>query len=72
MHHWYQEETLVNPDNIIAIDLGVENLATCVSNIETPFIMDGRKLKSTISIGIKKKQDFNYCHEAKSKNYSSD
>ena len=46
VHHWYQEETLVNPDNIIAIDLGVENLATCVSNIETPFIMDGRKLKS--------------------------
>ena len=30
----------------MAIDLGVENLATCVSNVETPFIMDGRKLKS--------------------------
>ena len=40
------EKTLVNPDNIMAIDLGVENLATCVSNVETPFIMDGRKLKS--------------------------
>lgn len=46
VYHWYQEETLVNPDNIMAIDLGVENLATCVSNVETPFIMDGRKLKS--------------------------
>lgn len=46
VYHWYKEETLVNPDNIMAIDLGVENLATCVSNIETPFIMDGRKLKS--------------------------
>lgn len=46
VYHWYQEETLVNPDNIMTIDLGVENLATCVSNVETPFIMDGRKLKS--------------------------
>ena len=46
VYHWYQEETFVNPDNIMAIDLGVENLATCVSNVETPFIMDGRKLKS--------------------------
>lgn len=46
VYHWCKEETLVNPDNIIAIDLGVENLATCVSNVETPFIMDGRKLKS--------------------------
>lgn len=46
VYHWYQEETLVNPNNVMAIDLGVENLATCVSNVETPFIMDGRKLKS--------------------------
>ena len=46
VYHWYQEKTLVNTDNIMAIDLGVENLATCVSNVETPFIMDGRKLKS--------------------------
>lgn len=46
VYHWHQEETFVNPDNIMAIDLGVENLATCVSNVETPFIMDGRKLKS--------------------------
>lgn len=46
VYHWYQEKTLVNPDNIMAIDLGVENFATCTSNVETPFIMDGRKLKS--------------------------
>lgn len=46
VYHWYKEDALVNPDNIMAIDLGVENLATCVSNVETPFIMDGRKLKS--------------------------
>lgn len=46
VYHWYKKETNVNPDNIMAIDLGVENLATCTSNVETPFIMDGRKLKS--------------------------
>lgn len=46
VYRWYKKETLVNPDNIMAIDLGVENLATCVSNVETPFIMNGRKLKS--------------------------
>lgn len=46
VYHWYKEEANVNPDNIMAIDLGVENLATCTSNVETPFIMDGRKLKS--------------------------
>lgn len=46
VYHWYQENALVNSDNIMAIDLGVENLATCVSNARTPFIMDGRKLKS--------------------------
>lgn len=43
---WYKEEVNVNPANIMAIDLGVENLATCTSNVGTPFIMDGRKLKS--------------------------
>ena len=46
VYHWYKEEVNVNPANIMAIDLGVENLATCTSNVETPFIMDGRKLKS--------------------------
>ena len=46
VYHWYKEEVNVNPANIMAIDLGVENLATCVSNTMTPFIMDGRKIKS--------------------------
>lgn len=43
---WYNKPQDVNVDNCMAIDLGVNNLATCVSNIETPFIIDGRKLKS--------------------------
>ena len=46
VYYWYKEDSNVNTDNIMAIDLGVDNLATCTSNIETPFIMDGRKLKS--------------------------
>ena len=36
----------VSPDNVLAIDIGLENLATCVTNTGTAFIMDGRKLKS--------------------------
>lgn len=44
------EETEMNlnlkSDNFLAIDLGVDNLATCVSNVRTPFIVDGRNLKS--------------------------
>ncbi len=40
------ENKKLNKDNALAIDLGVNNLATCVSTVGTPFIMDGRKLKS--------------------------
>jgi len=47
----YEEDennTQVTPnDNIMAIDLGLNNLATCVTNgVAKPFIVDGRKLKS--------------------------
>lgn len=41
-----QESANLDKDNVLSIDLGVDNLATCVSTIGTPFIMDGRKLKS--------------------------
>ncbi len=33
-------------DNSLAIDLGLDNLAACVSNTGSSFLMDGRKLKS--------------------------
>ena len=46
VYHCYKKDSNVNPTNIMAIDLGDENLATCTSNVGTPFIMDGRKLKS--------------------------
>ena len=34
------------PNRVMAIDLGVDNLAACVTNTGTSFILDGRKLKS--------------------------
>jgi hypothetical protein len=40
------EQQDVETDRVLAIDIGLENLATCVTNIGTSFIMDGRKLKS--------------------------
>lgn len=36
----------VDPSNAMAIDLGVDNLAACVTTLGTSFILDGRKLKS--------------------------
>lgn len=41
-----EEKQNVDHDKVLAIDIGLENLATCVTNIGTSFIMDGRKLKS--------------------------
>lgn len=41
-----EEPQDVSVDNVPAIDIGLENLAACVTNTGTAFIMDGRKLKS--------------------------
>ena len=42
-----QEENIkLNTNNTLAIDLGVNNLCTCVTNTGKSFIVDGRKLKS--------------------------
>ena len=42
-----QEENInLSTNNALAIDLGVNNLCTCVTNIGKSFIIDGRKLKS--------------------------
>ena len=42
-----QEENIqLNINNALAIDLGVNNLCTCVTNAGKSFIIDGRKLKS--------------------------
>ena len=47
----YVYETVIetvdaDPANIMAIDIGVDNLASCVTTLGTSFILDGRKLKS--------------------------
>ena len=41
-----QETMQLNPNNALGIDLGLENLATCVTNTGASFIVDGKKLKS--------------------------
>ncbi|MGD1698470.1 RNA-guided endonuclease InsQ/TnpB family protein [Dapis sp. BLCC M229] len=41
-----ERQPTVKTNNVLAIDLGLDNLATCVSNTGSSFILDGRKLKS--------------------------
>ena len=41
-----EEEIKLNTNNALAIDLGVNNLCTCITNTGKSFIIDGRKLKS--------------------------
>ena len=49
IHYIYEAECIqkkLNTQNALAIDFGVDNLITAVSNIGKSFIIDGRKLKS--------------------------
>ncbi|MFM9414147.1 RNA-guided endonuclease InsQ/TnpB family protein [Peptococcus simiae] len=49
IQYCYKEEPLLlkqDSGKALAIDLGVNNLATCLTSDGTTFIMDGRKLKS--------------------------
>ena len=41
-----EEPAVVDPKKVLAIDIGLENLAACITNTGTSFLMDGRKLKS--------------------------
>lgn len=41
-----EENIQLNTNNALAIDLGVNNLCTCVTNTGKSFIIDGKKLKS--------------------------
>ena len=41
-----EENIQLNTNNALAIDLGVNNLFTCVTNTGKSFIIDGKKLKS--------------------------
>jgi putative transposase len=52
--------TEVKPDSILSVDLGLNNLATCISNVEktSSFIVNGRPLKSLNQFFNKKKALF--------------
>ena len=41
-----EKDINLNKNNALAIDLGINNLCTCITNIGKSFIIDGRKLKS--------------------------
>ncbi len=41
-----EENIKLNTNNALAIDLGVDNLCTCVTSMGKSFIIDGKKLKS--------------------------
>ena len=41
-----EEDIQLNTNNALAIDLGINNLCTCITNTGKSFIVDGRKLKS--------------------------
>lgn len=41
-----EENIKLNTNNALAIDLGINNLCTCVTNTGKSFIIDGKKLKS--------------------------
>ncbi len=40
------EKVELNPDNVLGIDPGLNNWLTCVSNVGTSFIVDGKHIKS--------------------------
>lgn len=40
-----EDHLQLNRENSLAIDIGLDNLATCVTDSGTSFIMDGRKIK---------------------------
>ena len=41
-----EEPQTLDTSKTLGIDLGIDNLATCIPSAGTPFIIDGRKLKS--------------------------
>ncbi|MGK7898826.1 MAG: RNA-guided endonuclease InsQ/TnpB family protein, partial [Xenococcus sp. (in: cyanobacteria)] len=40
------EKAQLNPEHVLGIDPGLSNWLTCVSNLETSFIIDGKQVKS--------------------------
>ena len=53
-----EKEILKDNNRFLTIDLGINNLATCSSNVIEPFIIDGRKPSQLINFIIKEKLNF--------------
>ena len=49
-----EKSTNLNKNNVLAIDLGIDNLCTCTANNGQAFIIDGKKLKSINQYANKK------------------
>lgn len=47
----------LNQDETLAIDVGLENLSTCISTVGTSFIMNGRAIKSINRLWNKRRAD---------------
>ncbi len=45
-YHVQEGQRKLNPNKALAIDLGINNLATCVTSTGESFIIDGRRLKA--------------------------
>jgi len=41
-----EQDLNLNKNNVLSIDLGLNNLCTCISNVVKPFIVNGRTIKS--------------------------
>jgi putative transposase len=56
--------------NILAIDLGVNNLLTCVSNVSLPFLINGKPLKSYNQWFNKRKSSLQSIYKRQNLKYS--
>jgi len=57
--------------NVMGIDLGLNNLAACVSNVIEPFIVNGRPIKSINQYYNKKRSKISSCLEKRNKSKTS-
>ena len=52
-----KEELHLNQSETLSIDIGLDNLATCITTVGTSFIMDGRRIKSINRLWNKRRAD---------------
>lgn len=64
-------EQIIESDNVLGIDLGLNNVATCVSNVMKPFVINGKPIKSINQYSNKILAKKTSCMEKRNKNKSS-